>query len=147
MSQIKKHYMRAKRKRLQEEVFFNLKPDLISNPEPGPSKITRFSSESTNISILPTNINIPTNDTQAELSENNNLESDFESDLFLRELDKSSEYLSLSFHSSSDDSVGSDTYKYFPHDSIEENTSEENIKLNLIQWSLTHTVENSCVPP
>lgn len=112
MSEIKKHYMRAKRKSLQEEAFSDNLPKITTK---------RFSSELTNISI-----STHTNDTQLELSENNALESD----LFLHyESDKSNEYLPLS-----SDSVNSDVYKYFPHDTnTKENNVDEKIQLNLIQ--------------
>src|SRR5580765_1580446 len=116
MSEIKKHYMRAKRKRVQEEVFSDPELDPEPDPESDPPKITKSSSEPTNISVLP-NINIPTNDTQSHLSENNNLESDLFLHESIYESDKSNENLPLSFHSSSD-SVDFDVYKYFPRDNI-----------------------------
>lgn len=125
--------MRAKRKRFQEEVF--------SDPESNPSTIITRSSEPTNISILPTNISI--NDIQPEpqpeLSENI-----LESDLSFYESDKLNEYLPLFSHSPSD-SVNSDIYKYFSHDSTKENNSEENIQLNLRQWSLTHNISHAAL--
>lgn len=114
MSEIKKHYMRVKRKILQEEVFSD-----------GLSKIVRkrFSPEpNRNVSASVT-----------ELSESNTLESNL---LLHNESDESNECLPLL----SPDLINSNIYT-----NIQQDNSEEDIKLNLVQWSLKHSISHTAL--
>lgn len=116
MSEIKKHYMRVKRKILQEEVFSD-----------GLSKIVRkrFSPEP--------NRNVSASVTQSELSESNTLESNL---LLHNESDESNECLPLL----SPDLINSNIYT-----NIQQDNSEEDIKLNLVQWSLKHSISHTAL--
>jgi len=149
MSEIKKHYMRTKRKCFQEEVFSypELDPEFDPEPDPEPNlpKITidRFS-EPLNINILP-NINISTNDAQLELLEDNNY---LESDLFVHESiyesDQLNENFPLSFLSSSD-SVDLDVRISIFLMTILKKIIQKRIQLKFIQWSLMHNISHTAL--
>jgi len=115
MSEIKKHYMRAKRKASQEEAFSN-----------------NHSEIATKRLCFEVNTNVSENSTQPELFEASILESD----LLLN--NESDESLPLS---SDLQLVNCDIYK--SHDLTEEkNNLEEDIQLHLAQWSLKHNISH-----
>lgn len=116
MSEIKKHYMRAKRKTSQEESFSSNRSKIVTK---------KFCSE----------LNTNENSSQPELFEHGTLESalllNYESD----------ENLSLS---SDLQLVNFDINK--SHDTTEEkNNLEEDIQLHLIQWSLQHNISHAAL--
>jgi len=118
MSEIKKHYMRAKRKTFQEESFSSNRSEIVTK---------RFCFE--------LNTNVSENSSQPELFEHSTLESDL---LLNYESDEN-----LSF-SSDLQLVNFDINKF--HDTTEENNNlEEDIQLHLIQWSLQHNISHTAL--
>jgi len=117
---MKKHYMRVKRKILQEESFIDDLSKIAKRLSPESNKsVTQSPKPSTSV-------------TQSELFQSNTVELN----LTHNESDESNEYFSLP----SPNLINSSTYMNMQEDNLEGNIKSS---LTVIQWSLKHNVSHS----